>query len=633
MFLVVRGVQYGERKFTQWWTQQRPPSETLGALEMSPTAESRQQSSSAGPDSIRRPVRRTEENRVLSEAWGEPAATSLQHSLTEKKAARIYRWKIVIGLLLPSALQALDVTIIASALPFIASDFDDLSQVGWITSAFNLCSAAFIPAFGQLADLFGRHNVLQSCLVLILVGSALCAGAKALFMLLLGRALQGIACAGILVLIRVILADKVSLRENADNTSLYTLISGVAYGVGPVIGGYLTDITWRWCFIINVPIGFVAIITVFFILKSELLGPKQPPEPVSSDQILLHSISTFVGKMAQIDIGGQFIFLTGAVLLILAITWGGATYPWDSPAVLIPLVFGSFIICMFPAYEYFLLPGKWLARRLPRQMAMIPFHMLATRNLGILCYINFATGMAMYGVLYFVGIYFTLVENFSASKSGTRILYYLPGLGVGAYLAMYFCNTRPRQTFLPLFLGTIVEATGMTVLTWALHDNHIATIYGMMALTGVGTGMRFMPGTLHGVGFFPDAIAPVVSLLEFMITFGGTLVLPLMNSVFNNKMAGSEVTYSTGTTTNLGSISGLSTDARAQIRDDAKRATVWAYVAVLPFMWLAVIIAAGLGNVNLEGEVKEPASFHTHRDEQIVESFYLNHLRRRFSGF
>ena len=90
---------------------------------------------------------------------------------------------------------------------------------------------------------------------------------------------------------------------------------------------------------------------------------------------------------------------------------------------------------------------------------------------------------------------------------------------------MYLCLSQPRNTFSPLLLGSIIEALGITILIPAFHKGHLPTIYGMMGLTGVGTGMRFMPGTLHGVGFFPDTIAPVVSLLEFMIYFGGTVAL------------------------------------------------------------------------------------------------------------
>lgn len=222
----------------------------------------------------------------------------------EKQAANRYRWKLIAGLCLPFSVQALDATIIAGALPFIASDFskypvikpalqpprvfprpsehtntpaDQLSQLNWIVSAFNLTSATFIPAWGQFADVFGRYTAIQTASVTMLVGSALCAGAPvtAFPMLLVGRALQGIGCAGLLIVTKVILADKVSLKENAKNNTVFTLFGGVGYGVGPVIGGYLTQANWRWCFILNIPIGVVGVVLVHFVLRPELFGPQK----------------------------------------------------------------------------------------------------------------------------------------------------------------------------------------------------------------------------------------------------------------------------------------------------------------------------------------------------------------------
>ena len=89
----------------------------------------------------------------------------------------------------------------------------------------------------------------------MLIGSALCSGAPltAFPMLLTGRGLQGMGCAGLNIVVRTCLADKVTLQENAKNTTVFTLVAGISYGVGPVIGGYLTEVTWRWCFIINIP--------------------------------------------------------------------------------------------------------------------------------------------------------------------------------------------------------------------------------------------------------------------------------------------------------------------------------------------------------------------------------------------
>jgi hypothetical protein len=96
-------------------------------------------------------------------------------------------------------------------------------------------------------------------------------------------------------------------------------------------------------------------------------------------------------------------------------------------------------------------------------------------------------------VLYFVSVYFTMVKQYTPSDAGVQLLYYTPGIGVGAYLSMFMCNVYPKKTFYPVLLGSTVEAVGVGVLAWALYTEHTPTIFGMMALTGAGTGLRFMP--------------------------------------------------------------------------------------------------------------------------------------------
>jgi MFS family permease len=271
---------------------------------------------------------------------------------------------------------------------------EELAQLNWIVSAFNLTSATFIPAWGQVADIFGRHAALQTALMLMLLGSALCAGAptSAYPMLLVGRALQGISCAGLNILCRVILADKVSLKENAINNTIFAFFGGMGYGFGPVIGGYLTEVTWRWCFIINIPIAVTGMVFAFFLLRPKLLGPQNIP---GVDTTEMHGLAAFKLKLLTIDYGGQILFLFGMGLLVLALTWGGSYYPWSDVKVLAPLVIGSILFSTFITWEFLMTPGRKLAIKFPRQMPMIPFKLIWSRNAGILIYINFITGMGM----------------------------------------------------------------------------------------------------------------------------------------------------------------------------------------------------------------------------------------------
>lgn len=229
----------------------------------------------------------------------------------------------------------------------------------------------------------------------MLVGNTLCASAPvtAFPLLLAGRGLQGIGCAGLMIVTKVILADKVSLKENAKNNTIFTLVGGIGYGVGPSLGGYLTQISWRWCFILNIPIGIIGVVLAHFVLRSELLGPQEITRTDGDIRAPAFPL-TFSAKLSTIDYGGQLIFLFGMGLVVLALTWAGAYYPWSDIKVIAPLAIGFCLLAVFLTWEYFISPGSVLAARYPYRKAMIPLKLIFTRNSGLLIYINFITGMS-----------------------------------------------------------------------------------------------------------------------------------------------------------------------------------------------------------------------------------------------
>ncbi|KAF7716991.1 MFS-type Multidrug transporter [Penicillium ucsense] len=489
---------------------------------------------------------------------------------SEKKRRRTYRWKIIFGLFAPFCLEALDTTIIASALPYIAQDFNEVNQLNWIISSFNLTSAAFLFFWAQLADLFGRHNTLQAAIAVMIIGSAICTGAptSAFGVLLLGRSLQGVGAGGVNISVRAILADRVTLSEYALNWTVFALVSSIGFSVGPVIGGYLTTASWRWCFAINLPIGVVAMIVVVFVLRKELLGPQQLPELEGWD--LSTAPQRFIARLLTIDYGGQLLFLWGFGLLILGLTWAGGNYAWNSAAVLAPLIIGAVLTCSWVIYERLMVPGSTISRALPRQRAMVPWDLLVQKDIGLLFLINASIGVSMFAVMYFMNLYFALVEGRSSSSSGLSLLYFLPGLAAGAYMAMFSSNVWPRQTLPPLLFGGVTSAVGITVLAWAIHAGKTKTIYAMMALIGHGVGMRMNPASLHGLAYFPQMVAQISCLVSFAVPFGGLIGLTIMSTVFTNKSGPRQV--------------------------EAQQGIMWAFISMTPPMWLSLVLTTLLGN-------------------------------------
>ncbi len=262
----------------------------------------------------------------------------------------------------------------------------------------------------------------------------------------------------------------------------------------------------------------------------------------------------------------------------------------------------------------------------------------------------------MYAVFYFVDLYFALVEQFPSGKAGTNLLYYTPGLGgtfplllpntihpnpnltnlplltVGAYLAMFCCNVWPRKTWPPLALGTLIEPLGLTILAIAIHQGHLPVVYGMLGLTGVGTGIRFMPGTLHGVAYFPSQIASIVSLMSLAVNLGGTISMTVMLNIFNNKMANAGVAFNgENSNSSFDAIASLPEDVQTFIRERAREAIVVAFFAITAFMWLGLFVVAGLGNADIKRSktVEEAAQEEDRFAESLTKGSFLMSLVRR----
>jgi Fungal trichothecene efflux pump (TRI12) len=138
---------------------------------------------------------------------------------------------------------------------------------------------------------------------------------------------------------------------------------------------------------------------------------------------------SFRAGVATIDFGGTFLFVVGACLLILGVTWGGTQHPWNSYQVLVPLIIGAMLFISFFVYEYLLEPGNVLNRLFPSQVAMIPWKLFERRDTLLLTIISAATGAALYSAFYFIGIFWTLVKNYDPARAGYQLLYYTPGIG------------------------------------------------------------------------------------------------------------------------------------------------------------------------------------------------------------
>src|SRR5664279_330039 len=224
---------------------------------------------------------------------------------------------ILMSLMLTMFLAALDQTIVATALPTIGRQFHDVSSLSWVITAYLLASTAVAPVFGTLSDIYGRRAMIIAALSLFIAGSVLCALAPNMTVLILGRGLQGLGGGGIMPIVQTVISDVVTPRERGQYQAYFSGVWMAAGIGGPVLGGLFAEhLHWSMIFWINVPLALAAL---------ALLLPRMGRIPVYH-------------RRRKVDWLGGILLMASAVVVMLALTWGGNRFPWASPTLLAMLL-------------------------------------------------------------------------------------------------------------------------------------------------------------------------------------------------------------------------------------------------------------------------------------------------------
>jgi MFS family permease len=210
------------------------------------------------------------------------------------------RKEIIVGILVAMFLAALDQTIVAPALPTIGSSLRNAEYLSWIVTAYLLTATAVTPLYGKLADLRGRRPVILGAIGIFLVGSVLSAVAQSMFMLIIGRAIQGVGGGGLSALATTVIGDLVPPRERGQYQGYISGMWGFASLAGPVVGGYLAH-NWHWSMIfwINLPLGALAVAVL-----------NKPLEKLST-----------VRSKHKLDLPGSGLVILATTSLMLLLTW------------------------------------------------------------------------------------------------------------------------------------------------------------------------------------------------------------------------------------------------------------------------------------------------------------------------
>jgi len=296
---------------------------------------------------------------------------------------------IVVGIMLAMFLGALDQTIVATALPTIGRHFGELEQLSWVVTAYLLTGTAVTPLYGKLSDIYGRRPVMLAAICIFVIGSIACAMAPSMLALVFGRALQGLGGGGLMALSQTIIADIVSPKERGRYQGYIGAVFAVSSVGGPVLGGFLTEhLDWSLIFWINLPLGLAALGMTSSVLKRVPFTPRKH----------------------RLDVIGALLMMVAAVVLLLALSWGGRRYDWISVQSGVLLATSVVFWCLF----------AW--RLTATKEPFLPLTVLANPVVRCATLAGSCCMGTLVGMTIFVPLYFEVVHHLTAGQSGIALI-------------------------------------------------------------------------------------------------------------------------------------------------------------------------------------------------------------------
>ncbi|KAI1652969.1 MFS general substrate transporter [Daldinia decipiens] len=416
---------------------------------------------------------------------------------------------ILISLYIGIFLVALDRLIISTAIPSITNEFDASNDIGWYGTAFLLTNCAFLPVFGKLYTLMSVKATFMMAILLFEIGSAICGAAPNSIAFIIGRAIAGIGAGGVQSGVVTIIVYAVPLEKRPMYQGLFGVVFGISSVLGPLVGGaFTTNITWRWCFYINLPIGGVVIMFIFFLLHI--------PDRSNAK-------NTLRSKLLQLNIEGQAVLIPGVVCLCLALQWGGFTYSWNNWRIIALLVLAfAFLIA-------FILIQVWRPER-----ATVPPRIFVQRSIYSAFFVSSCLGAQQTLILYYLPIWFQAVKGNSAVESGIHLLPQVLALVIASILAGVLTTRIGYYTPFVIF-GICLTAIGTGLITTLQVDSNVGQWIGYQILFGWGFG-----GCIQAPNMAAQTVLPrdQVSIGASLMLFAQTLFGAIFVSVGQNVLVG-----------------------------------------------------------------------------------------------
>ena len=374
-----------------------------------------------------------------------------------------------------------------------------------------LTACSFQLIMGRIYTFYNPKWVFLYAIGVFEVGSAICGAAPNSTAFIVGRAVAGTGSSGIFSGAIVIIMNLVPLHKRPILMGLVGAVFGVSSVIGPLLGGvFTTKVSWRWCFYINLPVGGVAIIILILLLHI----PKAKKAGTPWRQQVL-----------QLDPLGTAIFIAGIVCLLLALQWGGSTYPWGNGRIIALLVL--FVVCILVFIGIQIWKGE---------TATVPPRIVTQRSIAAGMWSQFCVGAAMMTLVYYIPIWFQAIKDVNAIKSGIDTLPLLLSLVVSSISAGFLVTKIGYYT--PFMIGNsvIMSIAAGLITTWTPDTMHQKWI-GYQVLFGFGLGMGMQQASLAAQAVLPRKDAPIgIALVMFCQQLGGAVFVSVGESVFTNQL-------------------------------------------------------------------------------------------------
>lgn len=464
------------------------------------------------------------------------------------------------GLVLAMLLAALDSTIVSTALPTIVSEMGGLEHLAWVVTGYLLAQTIVTPIYGKLGDLYGRKIVMQSAIVLFLVGSALCGLSQNMTQLIAFRAIQGLGGGGLVVTTQAVVGDIVPPRDRGRYQGIFGAVFGLSSIAGPLLGGYFTTHwSWRWIFYINLPVGIGALV----VLAATL--------PSSSRRVA-----------RSIDYAGAGLLAVVLSTITLLSDLGGTAYAWTSPVTMGLIAVSLLALTLFVVVE----------RKATEPV--LPMRLFRQQTFVVTSIVGLIVGFALFGSVTYFPLYLQVVKGVSPTASGMQMVPMMGGMLVTSILSGQLISRTGRYKVFPV-LGTGVMTAGLFLLSRLTPTSTNATASLLMLVLGVGLGMVMQVLVIavqNDVDYRDLGVATSGATLFRLI--GGSLGTAILGAIFAARLSVNLARLlPPGAVTN-GASRNMSVQALLQLPAAERAAYAQAFTASLDTVFLVATIVCAI---------------------------------------